>query len=213
MTNRDRQAEAISDFLLQLLFPDPRTVSTAAATIGFDQQLRGLRIAFQSLSRTPVGNIIHRKGGRVGGLTHVDGALIVPHIVDAVGHGLAQGIVRKVMHVDEFWALAPGAPSVLEVTDQFFLLVSTLITGLRRRQMLGALLNNVLELGVAFRLSWTTQLFGVSMQMIVMSFQQAPNHWPADAMPLRLELFLKIVQTAIEPFGVGHRIASCMRLD
>jgi hypothetical protein len=32
-------------------------------------------------------------------------------------------------------------------------------------------------------------------------------------MPLRIELCLKIVQTVIEPFGVIHRIASCMWLD
>jgi hypothetical protein len=49
--------------------------------------------------------------------------------------------------------------------------------------------------------------------MIVVRFQQAANHRPADTMPLRIQLFLKIVQTAIEPFGVIHRIASRMWLD
>ena len=79
--------------------------------------------------------------------------------------------------------------------------------------MLGALLNDVFELRIAFWLGWATQLFGVGMQMIVVSMQQAANHRSADAMPLPSQLFLKIAQTAIEPFAIGHRIASCMRLD
>jgi hypothetical protein len=51
------------------------------------------------------------------------------------------------------------------------------------------------------------------MQMIVVSFQQAANHRATDAMPLHLQLFLQIVQTAIEPFGVAHRIPSRMGLN
>ena len=53
----------------------------------------------------------------------------------------------------------------------------------------------------------------LAIEMIVVRFQQAANHRPADTMPLRIQLFLKIVQTAIEPFGVIHRIASRMWLD
>ena len=173
MTHRDRQAKAVNDFLLELLFPNPRAGGIAATAIGFNQQLSGLRKAFQPLSRTPLGNISHRKGGGVGGLAHIDGALMVLHIIDAIRHGLAQRILRKVMHVDTLRALAPGAPGVLEVTNQFFLLGVDTDHRLSRRHMLGALLNKVLELRVAFRLGWATQLFDVGMQMIVVRFQQA----------------------------------------
>ena len=38
VTYRDRQAEAVRDFLLQLLFPDSRAGGIAAAAIGLDQQ-------------------------------------------------------------------------------------------------------------------------------------------------------------------------------
>jgi len=127
MTNRDRQAEAVSDLLLELLFPNPRAGGIAAPAISFDQQLSGLRKAFQSFGRTPLGNIVHRKGGRVGELAHVDGALIVLHIVDAVRHGLAQRILRKVMHVDALWPQV--RPAFLKSPISSFFLVSTLITG------------------------------------------------------------------------------------
>jgi len=49
--------------------------------------------------------------------------------------------------------------------------------------------------------------------MVVVGFQQAANHRSAHGVPLRIELFLQIVQTAIEPFGVVHRIARRMGLD
>ena len=128
MTNRDRQVDAAATCSWSCCFqtreraalrpPPSASISNSVAC--------GKRSAAQWHT---TGHLTHRKAGCVGRLADIDGALIVLHIIDAVRHGLAHRILRKVMYVDTLWALAPSAPGVLVVTDQSFFLVSTLITG------------------------------------------------------------------------------------
>ena len=58
----------------------------------------------------------------ISGGAYIDRATIVADIIDPVGHGSQQGIVRKVMHIDRRGFLPPRSSGVFEVANQLFLL-------------------------------------------------------------------------------------------
>ena len=62
---------------------------------------------------------LHPTFDRVVILPDVDPSCIPSDIVDPVGNGFAQQRIRKVMDIDRDRLEAPGAPSLLEVADQF----------------------------------------------------------------------------------------------
>ena len=65
MTDGDGQAENISDKGLQLLFEDAAAGGIGATAIGLKQQMRRRWEALRQFMLTPMGQIIHRKGGCV----------------------------------------------------------------------------------------------------------------------------------------------------
>src|SRR6266545_3067672 len=101
MTHSHTQPKSVGNVRLQVVFPDPRAGTVAAATIGFNQQLGRQWIAAAPLSGTPVRNVVDRKPGRIGRLPHIDGSAIRLQIINAVWHRPSQRIVRKIVGVDQ----------------------------------------------------------------------------------------------------------------
>jgi len=66
---------------------------------------------------------VDRELGGVGVLADIDPTLVVGHIVDPVGHSLAQLGIHEVMHPNPFRFAArhPLGPAVGEVANQFLL--------------------------------------------------------------------------------------------
>lgn len=82
-----------------------------------------------SFALPPVGDGLDGKTRRIKAVSNADVTVIVIEAVNAVGNSLPDNVLRKVMHQHCFGLEAPGPPGVLEVADQLFFLVSTLITG------------------------------------------------------------------------------------
>src|ERR1700675_2402529 len=113
----DAQAIAITDFLLQVAFPDPRARAVRAAGIGEDEQSIGARIVFPATGAPPSVNGIDRKGGSLPSGTDHHHAGIAPHIINPVWERNPDRVGTEVMIVDLPRLQAPPAPVVLEVGD------------------------------------------------------------------------------------------------
>lgn len=122
MAHRDGQSQPICELHLELLLPDARAGAVAAAAIRFDQQGRGLRIAFAQFCPTPLRNSIHREGRRISGAADIHAPPIRAQVIDAIGDGASDRILREIVGIDFLWALAPDLSWILKVADQFFLL-------------------------------------------------------------------------------------------
>src|SRR6516165_7195787 len=110
--------------LLQLKLPQPHPHAIGAAAIGRDRQFAHIGIALASHRRTPVTDRLDRKLGSVAGDADADPTFIGAHIVNPVGHRLAQLLIGKIVHIDALWRAfwTPVGAGVLEVAEQLFLL-------------------------------------------------------------------------------------------
>src|SRR6516165_512908 len=110
--------------LLQLKLPQPHPHAIGAAAIGRDRQFAHIGIALASHRRTPVTDRLDRKLGSVAGDADADPTFIGAHIVNTVGHRLAQLLIGKIVHIDALWRAfwTPVGAGVLEVAEQLFLL-------------------------------------------------------------------------------------------
>ncbi len=110
--------------MLQLHLPQAGAGAVAATTIGDDEQLLRLRIAHTPHLEPPRPNGRDREGGGV--MRHPDAhpAFVGAHVVDAIGQGLAQFLVHKVMDAHPRWLPlgVPLSPGILEVPHQLLLL-------------------------------------------------------------------------------------------
>jgi hypothetical protein len=97
MTHGHAQSVAIAELLLQVEFKAARAYSITASGIGQDQEPFGARKALSPLLFLPAGQRGHGKLRRIGGAARVDRATLAAHVINPVGHGAHQGIVRKVM--------------------------------------------------------------------------------------------------------------------
>jgi hypothetical protein len=124
------QAQVIRQ-LLQRYLPQPRPTAIAATAVGRDQQF--VRTWEPSLSPRlpPVPNAVDRELRRVMVAPHVDPALVVQHVIHAVGNRLPQVRVEEVMHADFFRFAAGGhsRPPFLTSPIHSFFFVSTDIAG------------------------------------------------------------------------------------
>lgn len=129
MTDGDFDAVNIDEEALQALLPEANPAAVGAATVSQKQQALGVGIGRPPFVGPPTDNGIDGEVGGLGGCTDVDMAALGRQIVDAIGHRLRRGVARKVVDVHAVRLLAPGSTGILEITDQLFFLVSTLMTG------------------------------------------------------------------------------------
>src|SRR5262250_57878 len=110
--------------LLQLDLPQPHTRTVRPAAVGRDRQLAHLGIALSAHALDPGADRGDSELGGISGDANADEGFVGCHIVDAIGHRLAQLLVGEIVHVDT-QRLALGAivgAAVLEVADQLLLL-------------------------------------------------------------------------------------------
>lgn len=77
-------------------------------------------IALLPLEEPPVANCFYRKAGRVKAVSNTNKAVIRTHFIDAIGHCLANRVLRPVMYQHGLGDLAPGFAGILEVANQLF---------------------------------------------------------------------------------------------
>ncbi len=77
------------DEFLQFQLPEPDSIAVAAATIGGDQQLLGLRINRLTHAIPPAPDRFDRKLGGVMANAHTNPSLIPVEVIDPVGQGFA----------------------------------------------------------------------------------------------------------------------------
>ena len=110
--------------LLQFDLPQPHARTIRAAAVGRDRQFSRLRIALSSHAFEPAADRRDGELGRVAGDPDADEAGVGGHIVDAIGHDLAELLVLEVVHVHAlriaFRTIVGSA--ILEVADQLLLL-------------------------------------------------------------------------------------------
>lgn len=101
----------------------------AAAGVGQHQQLGSVGVAFEAVVLPLSDQVVC---GEVGGVvrgSHHHEAAVGAQVVDAVGDGDAVGLRAEVVVVDGVRRFRPAATRILEVADQFALLVSMLTIG------------------------------------------------------------------------------------
>src|SRR5919109_755452 len=83
--------------LLQLEFPDRRSVTVAATRVGGDKEFTRIRIGSLTHHPPPLPNRLYSKFGCVMITPNADPCFVSSHVVDPVGNSLALRIVWKVV--------------------------------------------------------------------------------------------------------------------
>src|SRR5512132_3198851 len=214
VAHTDAQATLLSE-ALQFPLPQPRAGAVAAATVGGNQQLRGLRIHCRTHLEPPGTDRCDREGWRVMVHADTDPADVGVQVVDAIGDGLAQLRVNEVVDAD-LWRLALGvplAPGVLEVAHQFFLL------RVDRDDWLAPVLkvphpcSDVLKLGVAIRMLGAFARLASALQAVTGRVEQLTHQLRTDLVPLGLQLHSETPDAFAGPAQGRLRVASGGRLD
>ena len=213
VTNGDRQTESIGHLFLQVSFPDPGAIAIASTAIGFNHELRCPGEAVRQFGSTPMGDIIDGKSRSIGRLTDIDGATIMLPVIEAVRHRPSPRLTGKIVNLNPLRCFTPDATGVLEIAHQFLFLGINTEDGLFVDLMNAPLAANVRELLISIRMLLPFLLFGVGPQGVAVVSQQATDHRQTDPVFLGFETNLNIVQTAIEPLLIAHRIARGMGLD
>gem|GEM_PF-2607054 len=82
MANGDFQTQMVSQLFLDLLLPQVRTTTIAAAGICQDQKLGLTWVEQTTLTLPPADNHVHSELGSVGGLAHINIAQVMSQIID-----------------------------------------------------------------------------------------------------------------------------------
>ena len=211
MAHRNRQAQRISDLDLQLLFPNPRAGAVTAAAVRLNQYVCRLRIPLAQFCLAPMRQIVHGKGRRISRLANVDGATVIPQVVDPIGNGPPDRIMRKIVRINLLRCLAPDLARVFEVADQFLFLGIHTDDRLVRLVVLPALHLDVPKLLIALGMICTGRLFDVGAQTVAVGTQDSTDDRLTDPMPLSIQPLAQITQATVEPFLIAHRVARRVR--
>jgi hypothetical protein len=114
---------------LNLLLPGATLCAIAAASVGQDEEVAGLRVALAALLQPPFAETGDGEGGRFVGSSHENRAAVGLSIVDAIGNGDAFGSGTEVMIVDSGGGPLPFGAGVLKLPINSLFLASTLRTG------------------------------------------------------------------------------------
>ena len=153
--------------------------------------------------------------GRVGGDPDADPALVGGHVVDAVGHHLAELLVLEVVHLHAP-RIALGtivASAVLVVADQLLLLGVDGDDRLARRLRREHLGVDVLELGVAVGMPGAFVRLAVGLAREAELDEQLAHAVGADRMAHVAQRRRQLVHALRHPQQRPHRIAPRRRLD
>ena len=189
MAHPDRTSDLVGKGL-ELFFSEAGTVSITASSIGGDDDLLTVRVDLLPSHVPAATDAFHGKGGRIVVGAHVDPSFVLLDVVDAVGGGLAQILVRKVVVVDlhRLSLGLPGLAGVLVVPDQFLLLCvdrENGVPGLHGRLRLGI---DEAELGISVRVVLLAfQDLIVDLEAVSKLVQKLSHFRVAD----RISLFLK----------------------
>ena len=118
MADGHLQPESVTQLLLDLRLPDPRAAAVRAAGVRQHQQAVGVRKGTLTFLPPPVADRLDREARRIEAVTDHDIAVVPRHVVDSVGNGLADRVLRPVMHQHRIGLLTPALPGAFEVTDQ-----------------------------------------------------------------------------------------------
>ena len=206
MGHSDNQPQLIGQ-MLQADFPEPPPVTIRTAPIGLDQQVRFTRIEHASQFQPPSPD---RSDGKLGGIVrrtdqHI--ALMMAHIVDAIGDGFALGRVQKVIHVHVAPLLPPLDPGLLKVADQLTLFGINTDDRPMATQICLSPAPNITELLVTVGRLLARQPFVIDPQRIILPLQQATNRRQTDGI-LPGQGFLDFAQRLVRPLQTGNWVAS-----
>ena len=178
---------------LKFLLPGAALCPIAAAGIGQDEDVAGLRIALVSLYLPPPAKAGDGEGGSLVGSPQEHTAAVSLGIVDAIRDADALGGGAEVMIVDISGSLLPFHSKVLEVTDQFPLF------GIHAQHRIAPLLEliplptEIAELAVAVGSRTGGNVLAVSPQGILHLPEQPSDSVAADGNAQPLELSSDLV--------------------
>src|SRR6266403_2316087 len=213
MTNLQLQFQAVRQ-ALQCHFPQTATVTIATATVRRDHQFPGPRKTLATHIFIPTPDAV---GCEIGGVminADADPALIIGHVVDTVGNGLAQLLVLEVMDANLLGS-AQGSPClarILEISQQF------LLFRVDRHHRLAAflyppdLLADVFKLGVAVGVVFAFAGLAVSLQTVTRRIEQAGYRAVADRMVLAGKFLGQLPRALASPAQRCLRMAARHRI-
>lgn len=159
-----------------------RTITIAAAAIGQDEDIGGIRIVFSSGVVPPGHNRIHRKFRRISRLTDRDIPRVVKRIINPIGHRFAIRQTGKIVDVDRCGLFTPDLTGIAKGADEFFLFGVHTDHRLSHPGERLSLTLNVGELPISIRVRITFQPFDVALGPNAMVVQQ-----PADRLATQVE--------------------------
>src|SRR6266849_2635155 len=186
--NGDSQSQAIAELPLNLLLPGAALCPVAAAGIGQDEEVAGLRITLVSFYLPPPAEAGDGEGGCFVGSSQEHTAAVGLGIVDAIRNADALGGGTEVMIVDISGGVLPLHPGVLEVPDQLPLF------GVHAQHRIAApfelipLPTEIAELAVTVGRRPGGHRLAIGAQGILHLPQQSPDRVAADSNPQPLEL-------------------------
>src|SRR5258708_6114802 len=189
MTNLQLQFQSVRQ-ALQGHLPQTATVTVAAATVRGDHQFPGPRKTLATHIFIPAPDAV---GCEIGGVmidADADPALIVGHVVDTVGNGLAQLLVLEIMDANLLGSTLgpPCLARILEISQQF------LLFRVDRHHRLAAflyapdLLADVFELGVTVGVVLAFAGLAVGLQTVTRRIEQPADRAVANRMVLARNL-------------------------
>src|SRR6266849_6178193 len=191
--NGDAQSQAIAQLPLKLSLPGTALCPIAAAGIGQDEDVAGLRIALVSFYLPPPAKARDGEGGSFVGGSQEHTAAVGLGIVDAIRNADTVGGGAEVMIVDIGGRLLPFHSRVLEVTDQFPLFSIHAQHRIAALFELIPLPTEIAELAVAVGSRTGGNPFAVGTQRILHLPEQPSYGVAADCNPQPLELSSDLV--------------------
>ena len=200
---------------LQFAFPQADPGAVAAAAVGGDDEAAGFGIARATEPLPPAADALDGEGGGIGVDADIDPALVGGDVVDAIGGNLAQLRDLEVVDADRF-GIAPGAQlpaRVLEVADQLLLLSVDRDGRFARRDRRLDRGVNVLELGIAVRMTGSLAGLAVGLTTVLQVAQQPADQFLADLEPLAPQRLGDVALAAADSAQGRFRVAPDRILD
>ena len=155
VTDQNRKTELVCKLPLQFKFPKPETAVVATARITEDEDLVLSLKAGTHWVGPPLGNGMNGKLRRIMRVAHIDSALVVGDVIDAIGDGPSKGVVWEIMGIDLLRRLAPSTSRVGEVADEFLVLGVDTDDGVACLEKVASDFLNVAKLPLSVRMVWT----------------------------------------------------------
>src|SRR5438105_3237977 len=213
MTNLQPQFQPVRQ-VLQCHFPQTASVTVAATTVRRDHQFPGPRKALATHIFIPPPDALGCEIGSVMINADADPALIVGHVVDTIGNGLAQLLVLEIMDA-HLLGSALGSPflaRILEISQQFLLLRVDRHDRLAAFLYPSDLLADVLELGVTVWVVFAFAGLAVGLQTVTRRIEQKGHRAVADRVVLPSKFLGQLPRAFASPAQRRLRMAARHRI-